>query len=175
MKRKFLVAMLAILVISLFPITSHATSNEKPKTDSKATVETVKVDTTKYGITTPEKTSFSVDKKISLINGFAPQGTVINIKHFATTDLTGKKFNLLKLPKEKEYIELSTSEIIVGKFGVFDGQIDLVNGINLVRIDFNVDGVEDIEIIIFVNPNGLKDIDKTIVTEKITTLIKTNK
>lgn len=148
--KKGLVLLVVALLLFFAPrsFASNVTNTNEIKTVS---VSGSSVDVSKYGITNPEKKSFSVDKKISLLNGFAPEGTVVKIKHFATADLTGKKYDLLNLPADDEYIELVEKEVIVGKLGVFDTKLNLVDGINLLQINFGVKGLEDIKIIIYVS------------------------
>ncbi|NLM07104.1 MAG: hypothetical protein GX219_09335 [Tissierellia bacterium] len=145
--RNKLTLLVIILLLLMAPKSFASSTNElKVKAISESTV-----DASKYGITNPEKKSFSVDKKISLLNGFAPEGTLVKIKHFATADLTGKKYDLLKLPANDEYIEVIEKEVIVGKLGVFDTKLNLVDGINLLQINFGVKGLEDVKIIIYVS------------------------
>ncbi len=110
----------------------------------------LKADGKKYEITKPEKMSYSTEDKVALINGKAPVKTSITIKIYGTTDITKKNFNLDKLPTNKDYIEIFAETIKTGNMGLFHKQLDLVMGINKIIIDFNVQGEEPKEIIVYV-------------------------
>jgi len=120
------------------------------------------VDLSKYRIIKPEKKAYSIEDKIEFINGIAPPGTTITVEVYGTTDLTRKNFNLLFLPSEDDYIEVSTDTLVSGNSGTFSKQLELVTGINKIIIKFGVEGVPDEEIIIFVNPknSNSKDIKR---------------
>ena len=110
------------------------------------------VDTTKYAIINPEKLSYSSPDKVILINGKAPSGTEIIIDVYGSTDITStrKNFHLDNLPNEKDYILTVTDKVISGNMGLFQKKLDLVKGINKLVIDFGVEGVEPVEIIVYV-------------------------
>lgn len=111
-----------------------------------------KVDISKYQVINPEKNPYSTEDKVAFINGKAPSGTSIVIQVYGTTDLTRKNFDLLKLPTEDDYIEVFADTVKSGNMGFFDKQLDLVTGINKIVIDFGVEGVPSVEIIIYVKP-----------------------
>lgn len=107
-------------------------------------------DSTKYDLINPEKISYSTMDRVVLINGKAPSGTNVAIDVYGTTDLTRKNFNLDKLPTENDYILIKTEEATSGNLGLFQKKLDLVRGVNKLVIDFGVEEVEPIEVIIFV-------------------------
>lgn len=125
------------------------------------------VDATKYEILNPEKSSYSTNDKVILINGKAPSGTEVKIDVYGTTELTKEgNFTLDNLPSEKDYILLLTETTTSGNMGLFQKQLDLLNGINKIIIDFQVEGVEDVEKIVYVY-NRTKPARQT----KITTIL----
>lgn len=104
------------------------------------------VDTTKYEILNPEKSSYSTNDKVILINGKAPSGTEVKIDVYGTTDLSKEgNFTLDKLPTEKDYILLLSETTVSGNMGLFQKQLDLLKGVNKIVIDFQVEGVEPVE------------------------------
>ena len=109
-----------------------------------------KIDITKYEVTNSEKSAYSTEDKVTLISGKAPTGTPVLIEVFGTTDLTKKGFNLDKLPTDREYIEVFSETVESGNMGFFQKQLNLVMGINKVVVDFGVDEVSPVEIIIYV-------------------------
>ena len=116
------------------------------------------VDASKYEILNPEKSSYATEEKVVLINGKAPSGTEVTIDVYGTTDIaidgttnTGRKnFNLDKLPAEDDYILLATEKVSSGNMGLFQKQMDLVKGVNKVVINFDVEGIDPVEIIVYV-------------------------
>ncbi|NLL81074.1 MAG: hypothetical protein GX231_02055 [Tissierellia bacterium] len=113
------------------------------------------IDATKYEISNPEKTSYSTEDKIILINGKAPSGTEITFDVYGTTDNTTdinkrKNFHLNNLPTDEEYILISNETVTSGNMGLFSKELDLVKGINKIVVDFNAEGVESVEIIVYV-------------------------
>ena len=110
------------------------------------------IDTTKYAIINPEKLSYSTADKVILINGKAPSDTEVIINVYGSTDLTltRKIYNLDKLPNENEYILVVSEKIISGNMGLFQKQLNLVKGINKIVIDYGVEGVAPVEIIVYV-------------------------
>lgn len=109
------------------------------------------VDITKYEILNPEKSSYSTNDKVILINGKAPSGTEVKIDVYGTTDLSKEgSFTLDKLPTEEEYILLLSETTVSGNMGLFQKQLDLLKGVNKIVIDFQVEGVEPVEKIVYV-------------------------
>lgn len=184
MKKKLCLCLLAASLLFIRPSVSDATVPDaktktkttaveaKEKAELKKSEEKLsKAEAAKYSITKPEKKAFSVEKKISFVNGIAPAGTSVSIKIYGTADLTGKKYNLATLPKPEEYIELAKYDVVVGKLGVFDKQLDLVTGINRVIVDFNVEGLDPVELIIFVHPMDPKTEQQLVKPMGLTNLI----
>ncbi len=147
----------------------YATGDTTTKAESKDSVNIDKkeVDLEKYQLISPEKTSYTSTKKVTFINGKAPAGTSVTIKVYGTTDLTRKNFDLSKLPKADDYIESYTDEVVSGNMGFFDKQLDLVTGINKIILKFDVEGVPNIEIIVFVQTNAMKATEKVKITDII--------
>lgn len=114
------------------------------------------VDTNRYEIITPEKSTHSTEDKNFLLNGKAPSGSEIKIEVYGTTDLTKRSFNLTKLPQEKDYIQVFDESITSGNMGFFQKQLELVMGINKIIIKFENKDLMPIEMIVYVY-------DKTIV------------
>ncbi|MDD2446901.1 MAG: hypothetical protein PHY91_04315 [Tissierellia bacterium] len=113
------------------------------------------IDVTKYEVSNPEKTSYSTEDKIVLINGKAPSSTEITIDVYGTTDNTTdinkrKNFHLNNLPTEEEYILISNETVTSGNMGLFSKELDLAKGINKIVVDFNTEGVDSVEIIVYV-------------------------
>lgn len=115
------------------------------------------VDSSKYEVLNPTKSSFSITDKVYLINGKAPTGTDVTIEVYGTTDLTKKSFNLDRLPSEDDYIEIFSETVTSGNMGFFQKQIDLVMGINKVVVDFDIEGIEVKEYIIFVYDKSITE------------------
>lgn len=141
----------AVLSMSLLGMTTPVEASNGAKPVAK---QEIKQDVAKnvkaYQITHPDKELSSKDDKIALINGKAPANTQIKITVYGTTDLTRKNFNLDKLPSEKDYIEISSETIKAGNTGFFQKQMDLVMGVNKIVINFEVEGVESKDYIIYV-------------------------
>lgn len=114
------------------------------------TKQNVIIDLSKYEILTPEKPLYSTENKNLQLNGKAPSGSEIKIEVFGTTDLTKRNFNLNKLPSDKDYIQVIDEVITSGNMGFFQKQIELVMGINKIIIDFGLEDVNPVEIIIYV-------------------------
>jgi hypothetical protein len=111
------------------------------------------VDATKYAILNPEKTIYSTEDKVILINGKAPSGTEITLDIYATidsTDLRKSNFDLNNLPSVEDYILITNDKVTSGNMGLFSKQLDLVKGINKIVIDYGVEGIEPVEIIVYV-------------------------
>lgn len=110
------------------------------------------IDTSKYAIINPEKLSYSTADKVILINGKAPSETEVIINVYGSTDitLTRRTFNLNNLPTEKDYILNVSEKVTSGNMGLFQKQMNLVKGINKLVIDYGVEGVAPVEIIVYV-------------------------
>ena len=110
------------------------------------------VDATKYEILKPEKLTYSTEDKVILIVGKAPSGAEVLIDHYGTrtTDLTKNTFNLDKLPTEKDYVLVLSDKVVSGNMGFFQKQTELVKGINKLNVNFQVEGVDSMEIIVYV-------------------------
>lgn len=155
MWKKLIIGFFLCASVMAFSSVSHATLGNATKTEIKSGVNIDKkeVDTSKYELINPEKRAYTSSDKVTFINGKAPSDTRITIKVYGTTDLTRRNFNLHKLPGKDDYIESYVEEIVAGNMGFFDKQLDLVSGINKIIINFNVEGVADIELIVFVQTN----------------------
>lgn len=145
MWRKIVATLLVCL--SIFSISTFGYASNSLTVKAKPGII---IDTSKYEILKPEKDLYSTDDKIFLINGKAVPGTEISIEVYGTTDLTRKNFNLDKLPSEKDYIQVLTETLNAGNIGFFQKQMELVKGINKVVINFNVEGLLPVEIIVYV-------------------------
>lgn len=145
MWKRLMAALLICLSIFSFTTFGYATDSITVKAKPDAII-----DVSKYEILKPEKTMYSTDDKTFLINGKAVPGTEITIDVYGTTDLTKKNFNLDKLPSEKDYIHVLTESINSGNIGFFHKQLELVKGINKVIINFNVEDLLPVEIIVYV-------------------------
>lgn len=108
------------------------------------------IDKTKYEILNPEKLSYSTSDRVVLINGKAPSNSEIVINVYGTTDLTRRNFNLDKLPSREDYILIASEKATSGNMGLFQKQMDLVRGINKLVIDFGVEGLDKVQIIVYV-------------------------
>jgi hypothetical protein len=111
------------------------------------------VDASKYAILNPEKLTYSTEDKVILINGKAPSGTEITLDIYGTidtADLRKSNFDLNNLPSEEDYILITNNKVTSGNMGLFSKQLDLVKGINKIVIDYGVEGVEPVEIIVYV-------------------------
>lgn len=164
MKKKLIIGfLLCIAILAISPV-SNATSGSTVEAGAKTSVN---IDKSKYGLISPEKRAYTSKERVTFINGKAPAETKITIKIFGTTDLTRKNFNLHKLPKKDDYIEFYSDQVIAGNMGFFDKQLDLVSGINKITLNFNVEGVPNIELIVYVQ----NDLTKATKQIKISDLI----
>lgn len=125
---------------------------KETKVDEKVESKKERIDVSKYQLINPEEKAYTSKKKVAFISGKAPSGTFIGIRLYGTTDLTRKNFNLSKLPKKEDYIEIHSEVIKSGNMGFFDKQLDLVTGINKIIVNFNAEDVPSQEIIVFVEP-----------------------
>lgn len=109
---------------------------------------TANVDPSKYEVVTPKDESSSSNNKAMLISGKAPKGTNIMIKVYGAIDLTGEEYSLAKLPRQEDYILTSSLDVETGALG-FAEEVELIHGINKIIIDFNVNGIDPEERVIY--------------------------
>lgn len=164
MWKKLIIAFFLCVSILTFSSMSYATVTTTTGIELKSGVN---IDTSKYELINPEKRAYTTTDKVTFINGKAPSETKIVIKVYGTTDLTRKNFNLHNLPKKDDYIESYEAEVISGNMGFFDKQLDLVSGINKIVLNFNVEGVPNIEVIVFVQTNLTKNTKQIRITNII--------
>lgn len=157
MWKKLLIGFFLCASILTFSTVSNATVGNTTTTELK---NAVNIDKSKYEVLNPEKRAYTTKDKVTFINGKAPSETKITIQVYGTTDLTRKSFDLHTLPKKDDYIESYSTEVISGNMGFFDKQLDLVSGINKIILNFNVEGVPNIEIIVFVQTNMTKGTER---------------
>ncbi len=133
---------------------------------------TTTVDVTKYTVLNPEKLSYSTSDKVILINGKAPSGTEITIDAYGTSEMYRRSsdssrrtsYNLDNLPKEEDYNSVVTETVTSGNMGLFQKQMDLVNGINKLIINFGVEEVDPVEIIVYVRAKETRESNQTRIT-----------
>lgn len=126
MWKKVVVSLFSIMLIfSFFTMGSKASAN-------------------KYEVNVPAAKSSATKENIALVSGKAPDGTEVLIKVYGTADLTGKNYTLNNLPKDNQYILISSQAVRSGKLG-FAKEINLVNGINKVVVSFRVKGRVPVE------------------------------
>ncbi len=175
MWKKLIIGLFLCTSIMTFNTVSHATGttngseiknvvNIDKIEINKNQADKKEVDKSKYELINPEKRAYTSKDKVTFINGKAPSDTKISIIVYGTTDLTRKNFDLHTLPKEDDYIESYSEEVVSGNMGFFDKQLDLVGGINKIILNFNVEGVDDIEIIVFVQANMTKATEQMKIT-----------
>ena len=165
---------MAIVLVGLMLLMGTSFSSAAPI--SITTKSNVTMDLSKYEILTPEKPLYSTENKNLQLNGKAPSGSEIKLEVFGTTDLTKKSFNLTKLPSEKDYIQVINEVITSGNMGFFQKQIELVMGINKVVIDFGLEGVNPVEIIIYVYDKAVAQVAINVTKEiRISNLIPLGK
>lgn len=102
----------------------------------------------RYQVITPEKDYSATKKKTVLISGKAPQGTEIIIEVYNAIDLTGKNYSLTRLPKDEDYVLVSSKTIKSGAAG-FGEEIELILGVNKIVVKFNVNGIPSVEKIFY--------------------------
>ncbi len=137
MKKRIILSLLVLIMVLSIPNMSFAASSIAKNTNNK------------YQVNVPEEDLSSTGEKVALVSGIAPEGTNIVIEVYGTTDLTGKKFNLNKLPKDSDYILISSETIKSGSIG-FGKEVELVNGINKIVVIFKIKGEPQEERIIYV-------------------------
>ena len=152
-------------LLAISSVGNAATANTKINTEQK-------VDITKYQVINPEKKAYSTEDKIIFINGKAPSGTEITIEVYGTTDLTRKNFDLLKLPEEDDYIEISNDTIKSGNMGFFDKELELITGINKIIVRFDVEDVPEVEIMVYVKTPDTGSHTKEVKLKDIITILK---
>lgn len=169
MWKKWIIGFFLCTSIVAFGTVSNATlvDSTEAEIESGVNIDKKEVDTSKYELINPEKKAYTSNDKVTFINGKAPSDTSVTIKVYGTTDLTRKNFDLHTLPTEDDYIESYSVEVVAGNMGFFDKQLDLVSGINKIVLNFNVEGVPDIEVIVFVQTN----LTKTSEQVKLTNII----
>ena len=123
MWKKVVSSLFVIIVIFSFSTVSYGTSMDGVN---------------KYQVKAPEEGSLFTEK-VTVVSGRAPKGTDIIIEVYGTADLTGKNYTLTKLPKEEDYVLISSEIIKSGELG-FAKEIKLVTGINKIVVIFKVDG-----------------------------------
>ena len=138
MKKRIALSLFVLIMVLTIPNMPYAASYSRKN-----------VDKNKYQVNVPEEALSSTGEKVAVVSGIAPEGTSIEIEVYGTTDLTGKKFNLNKLPKDSDYILISSETIKSGSLG-FGKEVELVNGINKIVVIFKVKGEPQEERIIYV-------------------------
>ncbi len=157
MWKRILIGFFLCASILTFSTVSNASGGTTPNTEIKSGVN---IDKSKYEVLNPEKRAYTSKDRVTFVNGKAPSGTKITIKVYGTTDLTRKNFDLHTLPKADDYIESYTDQVISGNMGFFDKQLRLVSGINKIILNFNVEGVPNVEIIVFVQSSMTKNAEQ---------------
>ncbi|NMB07960.1 MAG: hypothetical protein GX981_06210 [Tissierellia bacterium] len=137
MKRRIILSLFVLIMVFTIPNMSYAASSRIRNTNNR------------YQVNVPEESTLATGEKVAVISGKAPEGTSIVIEVYGTTDLTGKKFNLNKLPSAKDYILISSETIKSGSVG-FGKEIELVNGINKIVVIFKIKGEPQEQRIIYV-------------------------
>jgi len=143
MRRRTLITIFVLIIILTIPNMGYAASARRR-------------DSNRYKVNIPSDPTISTKEKVTLVSGSAPSGTEIGIEVYGTTDLTGKKFNLNKLPKNSDYILISNETIKSGRLG-FAKEVELVNGINKVIVIFKVNGIPQEQRIIYVYDKALAE------------------
>ena len=146
MRRRIVFSLFILMIVLTLPNMGYAASSSARRN----------VDRNKYQVIIPNDPTTSTREKVALISGRAPEGTNIVIEVYGTTDLTGRNFNLNKLPKDTDYILISSETIKSGKLG-FAKEVELVNGINKVIIIFKVNGIPQVQKIIYVYDKALAE------------------
>ena len=123
MWKKVISSLFVLIVIFSFSTVGYGTSMDKAD---------------RYQVKAPEEGSLFTEK-VTVVSGRAPEGTDIVIEVHGTADLTGKNYTLTKLPKEDDYVCISSEVIKAGELG-FAKEVKLVTGINKIVVIFKVDG-----------------------------------
>lgn len=106
------------------------------------------VDISKYQVILPKEETSAYKNKVILISGQAPVGTKISIELYGVVDLTGNKYSLINLPNKDDYTLISTADIESGPLG-FAKEVELIRGINKIIVNFNVEGIDSVERIVY--------------------------
>lgn len=106
------------------------------------------VDSSKYQVILPKEEASAYKNKVILISGQAPVGTKISIELYGVVDLTGNKYSLINLPNKDDYTLISTADIESGPLG-FAKEVELISGINKIIVNFNVEGIDSVERIVY--------------------------
>lgn len=106
------------------------------------------VDSSKYQVILPKEEASAYKNKVILISGQAPVGTKISIELYGVVDLTGNKYSLINLPNKDDYTLISTADIESGPLG-FAKEVELIRGINKIIVNFNVEGIDSVERIVY--------------------------
>ena len=123
MWKKIVTSFFALIVIFSFSTVGYGTSMDKVN---------------RYQVKAPEEGSLFTEK-VTVVSGRAPKGTDIVIEVYGTADLTGKNYTLTRLPKEGDYVRISSELIKSGELG-FAKEVKLVTGINKIVVIFKVNG-----------------------------------
>lgn len=142
MRRRTIISLFVLIMILTIPNMGYAANARR--------------NINNYQVNIPSDPATSTKEKVTLVSGNAPNGTEIVIEVYGTTDLTGKKFNLNKLPNDTDYILISSETIKSGRLG-FAKEVELVNGINKVVVIFKVNGVPQEQRIIYVYDKALAE------------------
>lgn len=143
MRRRTIISLFVLIMVLTIPNMGYAASARENTNNG-------------YQVNIPSDAATSTKEKVTLVSGSAPSDTEIVIEVYGTTDLTGKKFNLNKLPKDTDYILISSETIKSGRLG-FAKEVELVNGINKVVVIFKVNGVPQEQRIIYVYDKALAE------------------
>ena len=143
MRRRTIISLFVLIMILTIPNMGYAANARRNINDN-------------YKVNIPSDLATSTREKVTLVSGNAPNGTEIVIEVYGTADLTGKKFNLNKLPKDADYILISSETIKSGRLG-FAKEVELVNGINKVVVIFKVNGAPQEQRIIYVYDKALAE------------------
>lgn len=140
MKRRIALSLLILIILFTIPNMPYAASFRMKNTNI-------------HRVNVPEELISSTGEKVAIVSGTAPEGTNIVIELYGTTDLTGKKFNLNKLPNKEDYILISSEEIKSGSLG-FGKELELTSGINKIVVIFKVKGEPQEQRIIYYYEKG---------------------
>lgn len=138
MLKKVVAGTLVLTTILANGVVGYASGTVNTTKNPNVKVESLE-ETPKYQIFSPEKEKYGTTDKVVLLSGKAPEGTVVCIEVYATTDLTNKNFNLDNLPDAEDYVCIYDESLKVGKSGKFAKQIDLLLGINKILVTFKTD------------------------------------
>lgn len=135
MLKKVVAGTLVLATILANGVVGYASGTVNTTKDPSVKIESLE-ETPKYQILSPEKEKYATTDKVVLLSGRAPEGTVVSIEVYATTDLTRKNFNLDTLPDANDYICIYDELLKVGKSGIFGKQLELLLGVNKIVVTF---------------------------------------